>query len=216
MNTQPSPRITLDVIDIATPCPADWDAMSSVRGCRREKVRHCELCQLSVYNLAAMKRREAEQLISDHTGRLCIQLHRRADGTVVTADCSVARSLARRARAGMVLSGTLAKVVAAGTIAMVLGGVGLMRTGKWSAGAAGQWVRNLDGEAASALREFLWPSQPPQVAGGLVVPGMAIAGRVAPAPALAPAPTLAPAPAVLQGELVLGDVVETPNCDLSE
>jgi hypothetical protein len=36
-----------------------------------------------------MTRREAETLMQDHEGRLCVRFFRRADGTVLTADCPV-------------------------------------------------------------------------------------------------------------------------------
>jgi hypothetical protein len=93
----------LDQIRIATPCPASWDAM---RGDAR--ARHCDLCQLKVYNFSAMTRGEAEALLQANTGqRLCGRLYRRADGTILTQDCPTGlRAWRRRVsqRAGVALS----------------------------------------------------------------------------------------------------------------
>ena len=73
----------LDEVRIATPCQANWDEMAG-----DDRVRHCSLCSRSVYNIAAMTSEEATSLIAGREGRLCIRLFHRADGTVVTADCS--------------------------------------------------------------------------------------------------------------------------------
>jgi hypothetical protein len=76
------PESLLDDIQIATPCSADWSAMTG-----DERVRHCPDCKLNVYNVAAMSRREAGLLIREREGRLCLRLFRRSDGTLITADC---------------------------------------------------------------------------------------------------------------------------------
>ncbi|HEX7289229.1 MAG TPA: carboxypeptidase-like regulatory domain-containing protein [Candidatus Angelobacter sp.] len=52
-----------------------------------ERVRFCSECTLNVYNLSEMTRREAEQLIATHEGRLCVRFYRRADGTIITQNC---------------------------------------------------------------------------------------------------------------------------------
>jgi len=83
--------ISLELIEIATPCPASWDQM---RG--DDRVRFCDQCKLNVYDISAMSRHEATQLISQHQGRLCVQMYRRADGTVITDDCGPIRRAARR------------------------------------------------------------------------------------------------------------------------
>jgi len=51
--------------------------------------RSCSQCRLRVYNLSAMTTMEAEQLIEEKEGRLCVRFYRRADRTVITADCPV-------------------------------------------------------------------------------------------------------------------------------
>lgn len=69
-------------IQIATPCNVSWDSMTG-----DERTRHCQSCQLSVYNIASMSTAEAEQLILQNEGRLCVRIFRRKDGTVITKDC---------------------------------------------------------------------------------------------------------------------------------
>jgi hypothetical protein len=62
-----------------------------------ERVRFCGQCSLNVYNLSAMTGSEAEQLISQAEGRLCVRYYRRVDGTVLTKNCPVGlRALKRR------------------------------------------------------------------------------------------------------------------------
>ena len=84
----------LNDVRVATPCPAEWDAMIGT-----ERVRFCGQCQLNVYNLSSMSRREAESLISRTEGRLCVRFYRRKDGSIITQDCPVGlRALKRRAQ----------------------------------------------------------------------------------------------------------------------
>ena len=78
---------------VASPCPASWDQMTG-----DHRVRFCDLCNLPVYNIARMTRREASALIAKSEGRVCAQLYRRTDGTIITKDCPVGlRALRRRA-----------------------------------------------------------------------------------------------------------------------
>jgi hypothetical protein len=51
------------------------------------RIRYCQECKLSVYNLSDMARAEAERLIANHEGRLCVRFYRRSDGTILTRDC---------------------------------------------------------------------------------------------------------------------------------
>ncbi len=83
----------LDHVKVASPCPADWDAMIG-----NERVRFCGQCQLNVYNLSGMSKREAEALVTNTEGRLCVRYFSRADGTILTKNCPVGlRALKRRA-----------------------------------------------------------------------------------------------------------------------
>jgi len=76
------PYITLDNVRVASPCPTSWEKMAG-----DDRVRHCQECQLNVYNLSEMTRQEAEQLIASREGRLCVRFYRRADGTILARDC---------------------------------------------------------------------------------------------------------------------------------
>ena len=81
----------LDNIRIASPCDADWNEM---RGDARR--RYCAKCRLNVYNLSAMTEREAENFLINSEGRVCLKIHRRADGTVITQNCPVGWARVKR------------------------------------------------------------------------------------------------------------------------
>lgn len=74
----------LNNLKIASPCSQDWDAMYG-----DSRKRFCGECKLNVYNLSGMTKDEAEALISNAEGRLCVRFFQRADGTVLTQDCPV-------------------------------------------------------------------------------------------------------------------------------
>jgi hypothetical protein len=108
---------TLKKLTIAKPCPASWDGM---RG--DDRVRHCELCKLNVYNIAALTTDEAIGLIERSEGRACIRLFKRADGTVLTADCPVGVKAAWRRVAWVAASSLGALLFASAAFsAVVLG-----------------------------------------------------------------------------------------------
>lgn len=71
-------------IRVASPCPADWNEMYG-----DNRKRFCGDCKLNVYNLSGMTRDEAEALIMNAEGRMCVRFYKRADGSVLTADCPV-------------------------------------------------------------------------------------------------------------------------------
>jgi hypothetical protein len=74
----------LNNIKIASPCSADWNEMMG-----NERKRFCGDCKLNVYNLSGMSQREAENLLLNSEGRLCVRFYKRADGTILTKDCPV-------------------------------------------------------------------------------------------------------------------------------
>jgi hypothetical protein len=74
----------LNNIKIASPCAANWEEMFG-----DERKRFCGECKLNVYNLSGISRREAENLILQSEGRLCVRFYKRADGSVLTKDCPV-------------------------------------------------------------------------------------------------------------------------------
>jgi hypothetical protein len=75
-----------------------------------ERVRFCRQCSLNVYNLSSMSRGEAERLISNAEGRLCIRYYKRSDGTVLTRNCPVGLRAIRR-RLSRAASATLSAVL---------------------------------------------------------------------------------------------------------
>ena len=98
----------LERVRIASPCTASWDDMIG-----DGRVRFCGQCAKNVYNLSGMLREEAEQLVrgAAAAGELCVRLYRRADGTVLTADCPTGARRVRRRR------GAVAAVVGGGIAA---------------------------------------------------------------------------------------------------
>ncbi|HXD29550.1 MAG TPA: hypothetical protein VN643_00440 [Pyrinomonadaceae bacterium] len=82
----------LDNVHVASPCNVDWDQMTG-----NERARFCGQCNLNVYNLSSMSRAEAEYLIANNEGRLCVRYFRRKDGSILTKDCPVGlRAIKRR------------------------------------------------------------------------------------------------------------------------
>jgi hypothetical protein len=77
MNT----RHALDVIAVRSPCTAEWGRM---RG--DDKSRFCGHCQKHVHNLSAMSADEAERLVCESAGRLCVRFARDEHGKVMTLD----------------------------------------------------------------------------------------------------------------------------------
>lgn len=84
-------RDALDRVEVAKPCPVDWESMTG-----NERVRACEQCSMNVYNLSGMTRDAARALVEEAEGRVCVRFFRRADGTVMTADCPVGLAAFRR------------------------------------------------------------------------------------------------------------------------
>ena len=114
-------RDALDCIEIPIPCKASWDDMAG-----DERVRHCGDCRQNVYNIAAFSRREATQLLQQRSGRVCLRIFRRPDGTVITDDCR-ARLRAARKRGLLIFAGTLVVVFWAQICAQFVGMMGLKR-----------------------------------------------------------------------------------------
>lgn len=81
MNNYTNP---LNNLKIASPCAADWNEMVG-----DGRKRFCGDCKLNVYNLSGMTKNEAEELLENSEGRLCVRFYQRADGTVLTEDCPV-------------------------------------------------------------------------------------------------------------------------------
>ncbi|MGF1578659.1 MAG: hypothetical protein ACFCD0_04780 [Gemmataceae bacterium] len=74
--------ISLQTITVADPCQVPWDTMQG-----DNTVRFCSQCQRHVYNLSEMSRPQAERLIEETEGKLCVRFYRRPDGTFLTRRC---------------------------------------------------------------------------------------------------------------------------------
>lgn len=99
----------LDDVRVASPCNASWDEMIG-----DERVRFCGSCQKNVFNLSSMAREEAEALLAARLGNeTCVRFYRRADGTMLTADCPVGQKKKRRKLALLAVAGAGAMAAAA-------------------------------------------------------------------------------------------------------
>jgi hypothetical protein len=83
MEQRPQPGF-INQIKVAAQCNADWNNM---RG--DDNVRLCLLCSKNVYDLSKLSQAQAEALILEKEGKLCVQFYRRIDGTVVVDNCPV-------------------------------------------------------------------------------------------------------------------------------
>jgi hypothetical protein len=75
-------RPQLENIKVAAPCTTEWRWMYG-----NDRVRFCGQCKLYVYNLSAMTREQAEDLILSAEGKLCVRFYQRKDGTIITQNC---------------------------------------------------------------------------------------------------------------------------------
>ena len=138
-----------------------------------DRVRFCGDCRQNVYNVAMFTRAEATRLLNDSSGRVCLRIFRRPDGTVITDDCR-ARLRAARKRGLLIFAGTLLVVFWAQICAQFVGLTSLRR------------VMRTQGEAptmpmAGAIAPM--PPPPPPIEMGKPVPAIEeIMGDVAPAP----------------------------------
>jgi hypothetical protein len=81
----------LGAVKVAKPCEREWDEM--IGGNRS---RFCTACKLNVYNLSELTLDEAQALIKQKEGELCVRFFQRADGTLITRDCPVGVSAHKR------------------------------------------------------------------------------------------------------------------------
>jgi hypothetical protein len=150
----------LDGIGIAAPCPASWEKMEG-----DDRVRHCDECRLNVYNVAELERDDAIRLIQSAEGRLCLRLHRRWDGTVITRDCPRGVAAARR-KAAVAFACACGLLLSVASFAMGVRGKG----SAWGYPRLGDpsWRNSLP----SAIRVVVdWIDPRPSPAVGMVVMG---------------------------------------------
>jgi len=106
----------LDQVRVASPCSARWEDMMG-----DDRARFCRHCQKHVFNLSAMTQAQAATLIREMQGKFCGRLHRRRDGTMLTADCPTGQRL-RRSRVARWCGAAFA------TLMMFLGSRTLLRS----------------------------------------------------------------------------------------
>lgn len=157
----------LEQIRIASPCGVRWEEMTG-----DDVRRHCAHCDMQVTNLSAMSRAEAEAFLESasergSSGRVCVRLYRRADGTVLTRDCPVGVHAARV---------RLAK--AGARVAALLGLMG-------ASAIAAMGMSHREAFAMQRLRPVRWLAerfnpQPPPVMGKMIMGDMGCPPRGAP------------------------------------
>src|SRR5262245_21414478 len=114
----PTSASVLDSLRIASPCTADWAAMTG-----DDQKRFCAQCKLHVHDLSAMSGDEAMAFLRGAgEGRVCVRFHRRADGRVLTRDCPV--GLRRRLRQAWLRAAALVAALWTGTACTRTGAVG--------------------------------------------------------------------------------------------
>jgi hypothetical protein len=113
-----------------------------------DRARFCGRCSKHVYNLTAMTRREAEELVVRTEGKLCVRFYRRADGTMLTADCPVGVAALRRP---VLLMGALAA-------AFLIATLGALTAGAFVVPRARDDGRNLPGPIQMVM-DWLFPPQ---------------------------------------------------------
>jgi hypothetical protein len=104
-------------VRIASPCTANWDSMVG-----DDRARHCPQCQRDVFNFSEMSAAEVERIVLEREGRLCARFYRRADGKMLTKDCSagvqvVMQRVSRLASAALAAVMSTSPAVAARTFA---------------------------------------------------------------------------------------------------
>jgi hypothetical protein len=135
-------QLSLDLIDVASPCHAAWDEMTLDASTGEKHVRRCQQCNSNVYNLSEMTRSEAEAFVAKTEGRTCVRFFRRQDGTILTRDCPVGLRAARQrlVRAAAALAGVFLTLVTGTLFGGRLGR--LAPSGFRSpAQAFGQWIQ---------------------------------------------------------------------------
>lgn len=143
----------LDNIRVATPCSAEWAKMSG-----DERVRACGDCKKNVYNLSDMTRDEAQALLIEKEGRLCVRYFQRKDGTILLKDCVIGIKRKRRRR-----------LFAVGAAALLAGGAGLVYrsmspeiTNQETMGGIGS-DREMLGQAVAAPTAVVAPRETPHL-----------------------------------------------------
>lgn len=154
-----------------------------------EFTRFCDHCAKNVYNLSALTADAAISLIREKEGNLCGRFFRRADGTMLTADCPVGvHHRLRRKRKLAVL---------AASVFSVLGFSGCAKFDDASNTTTAEPVANQQntnvGHPALPANQ---PQMPPAIAGGICAPPELLKG---------PTPVQAPNFPLTQGRIKASD-----------
>jgi hypothetical protein len=101
-------------LKVASPCPAKWDDMKG-----DDAVRHCDSCNKDVFQISNMSTEQVERFLLARKGlRTCVRFYQRADGTLLTGDCSVGKKAKRKKK---VLSAATAAAIGAGALGLSYG-----------------------------------------------------------------------------------------------
>lgn len=73
--------IPLTQIQVETPCHADWNGMAG-----DDQRRFCPQCRKHVHHLSMLSRPEAEALLAQTDGQVCVRFRPGPDGTPLTRD----------------------------------------------------------------------------------------------------------------------------------
>jgi hypothetical protein len=84
----------LDNLRVASPCGVSWDEMLG-----NGRVRHCAKCDKPVFNISSMTRSDAQEFLLEQGKGACLHFYRRADGTLITADCPIGQRIRDRSTA---------------------------------------------------------------------------------------------------------------------
>src|SRR4051812_9906801 len=105
-------RVPLEVMRVGTPCDQDWSAMAG-----DERRRFCAGCGKHVHNLSAITRAEAERLVCEQAGNLCVRFAVAGDGGVQTLEYRTPATSPRRSwRFWALLGGVGATIAAAANV----------------------------------------------------------------------------------------------------
>ncbi len=101
-------------LKVASPCPAKWDDMKG-----DDAVRHCGSCNKDVFQISNMSTEQVERFLLDRKGlRTCVKFYQRADGTLLTNDCSVGKKAKRKRK---ILAAATAATIGAGALGLGYG-----------------------------------------------------------------------------------------------
>jgi len=121
-----APRSALDMLQVASPCSADWRKMVG-----DSRVRMCAECNKNVYDISAMTEAEALAFLAKDGGS-CVRFYRRADGRVMTSDCPV----------GVVDRRRRLRILAAASVPLVAGTVAAFAVAQGAGHRTGQIVEH--------------------------------------------------------------------------